>query len=216
MKVHARLNDNGTKCGERKRSFLSHLCIKMPSFHQGRPRDKHRWKALQNKTDFPQGCGRGRRRRMSRERRTRRALWRWRTLVRRNETVSFPSFVLDPTSLQGHGGRMTEKFTHGISCVLSWKTCREFWKKSISCLPRTHFPKQNAGSRYSVGVLDEIQMLGDETRGWAWTRTYGKKRTVSSLCILKAIILPRQARDTRRENSKNEIVCFRRAAGPRC
>ena len=135
---------------------------------------------------------------------------------KRNETVSFPSFVLDPTSLHGHGGSMAEKSIHVISCVLSWKTRREFWRKSISCLPRTHFPQQNAGSRYSVGVLDEIQMLGDETRGWAWTRTYGKKRTVSSLCILKAIILPRQARDTRRENSKNESVCFRRAAGPRC
>ena len=23
---------------------------------------------------------------------------------------------------------------------------------------------------YRVGVLDEIQMLADETRGWAWTR----------------------------------------------
>ena len=72
---------------------------------------------------------------------------------------------------------MAEKSMHGISCVLSWKTSREFWRKSISCLPRTHFPKQNAGTRYSVGVLDEIQMLGDETRGWAWTRTLRKKTT---------------------------------------
>jgi hypothetical protein len=135
--VHARLNDNGTKCGERKRSFLSHLYIKMPSFHQDRPRDKHRWKALQNKTGFHQGCGRGRRQRMWRERRTRRALWRWRTLVRRNETVSLPSFVLDPRSLHGHDGRMAEKTMHwNILCLVMEDKSRIL--EEINQLPASH------------------------------------------------------------------------------
>ena len=28
----------------------------------------------------------------------------------------------------------------------------------------------NMGRRCDVAVIDEIQMIGDESRGWAWTR----------------------------------------------
>jgi ATP-dependent RNA helicase SUPV3L1/SUV3 len=28
----------------------------------------------------------------------------------------------------------------------------------------------NMGKRCDVAVIDEIQMIGDESRGWAWTR----------------------------------------------
>ena len=56
---------------------------------------------------------------------------------KRNETVSLPSFVLDPTSLQGHDGRMAEKSMHwNILCLVMEDKSRIL--EEINQLPASH------------------------------------------------------------------------------